>query len=389
MARSSIGYRDSIDLSQKLKANFFLSHLMTLLYILLAGVFLLGAINIMLLLSQRKATQNTQDAERLQTIAKQLDVLDERQERLHTTVDAKLENIHRAGQNQFREAREIIGDITNKSDRLIEHVNRKLGDLDKTNQKIVDFSAQLRGLQDILSNPKQRGVLGEVILEQVLSNILPTGNFKMQHTFANGDIVDAVVFVRDKIVPIDSKFSLENYNRFVQAQESGEKLQYEKAFINDLKLRIQETSKYIKPEEGTTDFAFMFIPSEAIYYELLANSIGSGEENLIQRSAGKYRVIIVSPTSFLAYLQTVLQGLKALEIEENARHIQTRVAELSRHWNAFDVYMQKLAKTMTTTVNHFNHAYKELGKVDRDVMRITQRKEQEILPEEVAKPTIE
>ncbi len=362
---------------------------MTLLYILLAGVFLLGAINIMLLLSQRKATQNTQDAERLQTIAKQLDVLDERQERLHTTVDAKLENIHRAGQNQFREAREIIGDITNKSDRLIEHVNRKLGDLDKTNQKIVDFSAQLRGLQDILSNPKQRGVLGEVILEQVLSNILPTGNFKMQHTFANGDIVDAVVFVRDKIVPIDSKFSLENYNRFVQAQESGEKLQYEKAFINDLKLRIQETSKYIKPEEGTTDFAFMFIPSEAIYYELLANSIGSGEENLIQRSAGKYRVIIVSPTSFLAYLQTVLQGLKALEIEENARHIQTRVAELSRHWNAFDVYMQKLAKTMTTTVNHFNHAYKELGKVDRDVMRITQRKEQEILPEEVAKPTIE
>jgi DNA recombination protein RmuC len=236
------------------------------------------------------------------------------------------------------------------------------------------FAQQLQNLQDILKNPKQRGILGEYYLETVLKNVLPPGMYQMQYAFKNGEIVDAAVFVSDKIVPIDSKFSLENYNRLVHAPDA-ERPTFEKAFVNDLKMRIQETAKYIRPEENTMDFAFMFIPSEGIYYDLLTNQVGGGEdENLIQRAAGKYKVIIVSPTSFLAYLQTVMQGLKALKIEEKAVEIQQRVGELGKHVAAYESFYKKLGVSLGTSVSHYNAGYKELGKIDKDVYRISESK---------------
>src|SRR3990167_6328752 len=247
------------------------------------------------------------------------------------------------------------------------------------------FAQQLQNLQDILKNPKQRGILGEYYLETVLKNVLPHGMYQMQYPFKNGEIVDAAVFVDKKIVPIDSKFSLENYNRLVHASES-EKPAFEKAFVSDLKLRIQETAKYIRPEEGTMDFAFMFIPSEGIYYDLLTNQVGAGEEeNLIQRAAGKQKVIIVSPTSFLAYLQTVMQGLKALQIEKQAEEIQKRVGELGKHIGSYEEYYKKLGTALGTAVSHYNSGYKELGKIEKDVYRIAQEK-MEIEVELLEKP---
>ena len=197
----------------------------------------------------------------------------------------------------------------------------------------------------------------------------------MQYSFKNKETVDAVVFVKDKIIPIDSKFSLENYNRMVEASDKTEKDRLEKLFVNDLKLRITETSKYIQPAENTMEFAFMFIPHEAIYYDLLINKIGTltneDTENLIQRAASKHKVIIVSPTSFLAYLQTVLQGLKAMQIEDSAKDIIKRVGELGTHIGKYETYMNKLGASLGTTVNHYNAAHKELKKVDKDVIRIT------------------
>jgi len=250
------------------------------------------------------------------------------------------------------------------------------------------FAQQLQNLQDILKNPKQRGILGEYYLETVLKNVLPPGMYQMQYPFKNGEIVDAAVFVSDKIVPIDSKFSLDNYNRLVHAPDA-ERPAFEKAFVNDLKMRITETAKYIRPEENTMDFAFMFIPSEGIYYDLLTNQVGGGEdENLIQRAAGKYKVIIVSPTSFLAYLQTVMQGLKALKIEEKAVEIQQRVGELGKHVATYESFYKKLGVSLGTSVSHYNAGYKELGKIDKDVYRIAESKIG-IEPELLDKPTIE
>ncbi len=286
---------------------------------------------------------------------------------LQKTVDAKLSESERSMresmQHQSSQSARIIGDIT---ERLVR--------LDEGNKQVIGFAEGLQQLQDILKNPKQRGVLGEYYLETLLKNIMPPSSYEMQYSFPDGTIVDAAVFVKDKVIPVDSKFSLENYNRMIEEKEPMRKKDLAKIFENDLKNRIAETSKYIQPENNTMDFAFMFIPHEAIYYDLLVGTVGTGDEaeNLIQRAASKYRVIIVSPTSFLAYLQTVLQGLKAMQIEESAKEIRKRVDELGRHLMAYEEYHNKLGTTLKTVVNHYNSASKELKKVDKDVMRIAQ-----------------
>ena len=228
-------------------------------------------------------------------------------------------------------------------------------------------------------------------LETVLKNVLPPGSYQMQYTFPDGNIVDAVVFVKDKIIPIDSKFSLENYNRMTEERNSAEKKKLETIFVNDLKNRITETAKYIQPDQNTTDFAFMFIPHEAIYYDLLINKVGSQDEsaeNLIQRASGKYKVIIVSPTSFLAYLQTVLQGLKAMQIEESAKEIIKKVGDLGKHLKSYDEYHTKLGNALGTVVNHYNTSNKELRKIDKDVLRIAGTSP-ELSQLEIEKPKIE
>jgi len=302
-------------------------------------------------------------------------LLMQRIEELGRTVDSRLaetnKNMQEGSRAQFRESREMMEGINKEMNEQLRNVVEKTTAVGESSKQVFQVADQLRELQDILKNPKQRGVLGEYYLETVLQNVLPPESFKMQHAFSDGEIVDAAVYVKGKVIPVDSKFSLENYNRFASAADGEEKVKFEKAFVADLKLRITETAKYIRPSEKTTDFAFMFIPHEGIYYDLLSNKVGASEENLIQRAAGKYKVIIVSPTSFLAYLQTVLQGLKAMEIEEKAQDIIKNVEKLSGHISKYEDYYQKLGNTLSTTVNHYNAGYKELNKIDKDVTRIT------------------
>ncbi|HEU0050843.1 MAG TPA: DNA recombination protein RmuC [Patescibacteria group bacterium] len=257
----------------------------------------------------------------------------------------------------------------------VRDVTERLVKIEETNKQVLNFSGQLDNLQRILTNPKQRGILGEYYLETLLKSVFAPHQFQMQYKFSDGEIVDAAVFVQDKIVPIDSKFSLENYNRLVEEQNPEEHERLESLLVNDLKQRIKETSKYIRPQEGTMDFAFMFIPHEAIYYDLLVNKIGAmtaeDTENLLQRAASKWHVIIVSPTSFSAYLQTVLQGLNALQIEEQAKEIRLRIADLGRHLKAYEEYFLGIGKHLGTAVGQYNLASKEFGKIDKDILRTT------------------
>ena len=286
---------------------------------------------------------------------------------LTRTMDTKIgestKTLHESVQKQMSESYRLVKDVT-----------EGLTKLEETNKNVLGFTDQLQGLQDILKNPKQRGILGEYFLETLLKNVMPPGSYEMQYAFKDGTIVDAAVFVKDKVIPIDSKFSLENYNRLVEERDAVERERLEKAFKQDLKFRIDETAKYVKPSEGTMDFAFMFIPHEAIYYDLLVAQVGSVKVNtrdLIEYAFKEKKVIIVSPTSFLAYLQTVLQGLKAMQIEEKAGQIIGKVEDLGKHLRAYEDYYQKLGKALATTVGHYNTGYRELGKVDKDVLRIT------------------
>ncbi len=297
-------------------------------------------------------------------------LLQQQMQELARTLDARVSESSRAMQeNAHRQFSE--------SSRLIKEITTELTSVKEIGRQTQTYAEQLQSLQDLLKNPKQRGILGEYYLETVLRNVMSPDDYKIQYAFKNGEIVDAVIVINKKLVPVDSKFSLDNYNRFVSTQVgTAERAAAEKAFVNDLKLRITETAKYIRPEEDTMDFAFMFIPSEGIYYDLLTNQIGGGgeEENLIQRAASKYKVIIVSPTSFLAYLQTVMQGLKALQIEQKAVDIQKRVGELGKHIGAYEEFYKKLGVSLGTSVSHWNAGYKELGKIDKDVYRIAESK---------------
>jgi putative DNA recombination protein len=261
-----------------------------------------------------------------------------------------------------------------ESAKIVDEVSKRLTKLDETNRRVVDVADELKTLQNVLQNPKQRGVFGEFYLESVLDNVLPPKNFQTQYRFKSGVIADAVIFLdQNKILPIDSKFSLENYNRMIQAEDKTERERLLNLVKQDLKGRIDETSKYILPEEGTMDFAFMFIPSESLYYDLLINNVGNGgsSRDLIEYAFRDKRVIIVSPTSFMAYLQTVLQGLRSLQIEEQAKDIQIRVGKLGDHIRKFDDLMNKMGKSLSTTVNHYNNSYKELNKIDKDVVKIS------------------
>lgn len=288
--------------------------------------------------------------------------------RLQETMGDKLERsntaVQQSVQKQLTESAKLVADVT-----------QRLAKLDETNRRVVDVADELKTLQNVLSNPKQRGVFGEYYLESVLENVLPPGQYQMQYKFADGEIVDAVIFLeKGQVLPIDSKFSLENYNRMIEAS-GKEREAYLQKVKGDLKLRIDETSKYIRSSEKTMDFAFMFIPSESLYYDLLINNVGQGgsSRDLIEYAFRDKHVIIVSPTSFMAYLQTVLQGLRSLQIEEQAKDIQVRVGKLGVHIAKFENFMQKLGASLGTSVNHYNNAHKELAKVDKDIVKIADR----------------
>jgi len=303
-----------------------------------------------------------------------LTVLSEQNRELREIIGGLRNEMHETSRSQFAETAQIMQNISRQSADYLNAVTVKLTQLDETNKQIIGFSSQLQNLQDILKNPKQRGVLGEYFLEEILKNVLPPGSFEMQYKMGENLIVDAVIFIKDKVLPIDSKFSLENYEKILNAKDADLRERLEKQFKMDLKNRIDETAKYILPGKHTMDFAFMFIPSEAIYYDLLVNKVGAVKVNtrdLIEYAIRDKHVVIVSPTSFLAYLQTVLQGLKAMQIEDSAKEILANVEKLSRHLSAYEDFMKKLGLSLSHSVSHYNAASQEFKKIDKDVAKIT------------------
>lgn len=365
---------------------------MQIFILILAGVVFLGFVGIIWFLNKKLSSlqDNKEDDKTALLLQQQLSqlsqTLDNKISQTNETLDKKLSETNTITKGQSTENSRIIQGISRDSQEQIEKINKQLRDVtekltkvDEANRRVVEFSSQLKDLQDILKNPKQRGILGEYYLEETLKNVLPPNSYQMQYGFKDGTIVDAIVKVQDKIIPVDSKFSLNNYEQLINCKDAQQREIFQKQFKQDLKKRIDETSKYVKPSEKTVDFSFMFIPSESIYYDLLTSKVGVGTSQLSSKDlidyAFKKHVIIVSPTSFLAYLQTVLQGLRALEIEESAKEIQKNVEKLGKHIDSYENFHQKLGNSLATTVNHYNKSAKEFKKVDKDVMKITEGEE--------------
>ncbi|MBI5753878.1 DNA recombination protein RmuC [Candidatus Peregrinibacteria bacterium] len=303
-------------------------------------------------------------------------------------VESLRKEIRETGQNHRRELDKIQERIAKSQEhssnslqkqheqsvKLIKDVTEQLTKIDATNKQVLGFSSQMQSLENILKNPKQRGILGEYFLEALLSQVFQPNQYQLQYKFKNGDIADAVIFFNKKVIPIDAKFSLEKYNKIMEEKDEKRREQLEKEFKMDIKNRIDETSKYILPKENTTEFAIMFIPAEGIYYNLLIYKVGSLNVNAndLIEYAFKKGVMIVSPTSFYAYLQTILQGLKALQMNESIKDVVNKVGDLGRHLGSYEAYMQKMGNSLGTTVNMYNSAYKEFGKIDKDIHKITE-----------------
>ena len=268
-------------------------------------------------------------------------------------------------QKQFSDSNKIIKDVT-----------VELAKIKGTNEQVLSFANQMKSLEKILGNQKQRGIFGEIQLENLLSNVLPPEIFQMQYSFKNGEMVDAIIKVNDNIIPIDAKFSLDNYNRMIESSDENEIKVLEKKFKEDIKSRIDETSKYIKPQEKTLDYAFMFIPADGLYQDLLNSRVGSLKINSNELVSYAYlkKVMIVSPMSLFPMLQITMKALNNLKFEKEIDTVIKNVRNLSNHLASYQLYHDKLGNTLKTVGNHYNKTSDEFGKIDKDISRISNGK---------------
>lgn len=319
----------------------------------------------------RKPTAPTQDQGGMIMLQQQMQELSRAME---NKLGEGTKNMFDSMRAQFGESQRLASDIRDLVAKQLTEVRVEQTKTNEATTRFMSIAEQLANLEKVLKHQKQRGNLGEASLELILGNILPPGSYQMQYQFPGGETVDAIIQTKEGVISIDAKFSLDNYQRLVNAADDAQRTDLEKQFKNDLKMRIDETAKYVRPKDGTLPFAFMYIPAEAIYYDLLINEVGSvkvNTRNLIDYAYNEKKVIIVSPTTFAAYLQSVLYGFKAFKIEETAKDIAKNVEALGRHLNAYQDYYKKLGNSLSTTVNHFNAGSKELAKIDKDVLRIT------------------
>ncbi len=260
--------------------------------------------------------------------------------------------------------------ISEDSNKRIEEITKKLTELWETSKHIQDIGTQLRGLENVLKNPKQRGNLGEYFLKELLENVFSPEQYKLQFTLSTG-IVDAALFLGGKVIPIDAKFPHENYERLIASEDEYSIKKYSGELKKDIKNRIDEVSKYILPSEETTDFAFMLIPAEGMYYDMFINKLWDiSPSKLIEYGFSK-KVIICSPSWFYAYLQTVLQWMKSLQIEEQAKEIQKYVLKLQKDLWSYEEVFAKLGASLGTSVNHYNTAQKRFQIIDKDIVKIS------------------
>ncbi len=258
------------------------------------------------------------------------------------------------------------GDLNTRLDnaaKVVQEVSKGLGSLGEATKQVFEVGKDIASLQEILRAPKLRGVLGELFLGDLLSQILPTAHYTLQYRFKSGEAVDAAIKLGVNLVPVDSKFPLENFRRVLETTTEEERRASKKKFIADVKKHIDAiASKYILPDEGTFDFALMYIPAENVYYELIIKDEAADTEKSLLNYSFSKRVIPVSPNSFYAYLQTILLGLKGMHIEEQAQEILQNLARLAGDFKRFEEDFELVGKHLTNMKMRYDEADKRLAK---------------------------
>jgi len=279
------------------------------------------------------------------------------------TINAQLRGITDQVNQQLQNSSGEISKRLDNAARVIGDVQKNIGELSEASKRIFEVGKDIATLQEILQPPKLRGGLGEQFLGELLSQILPPEFFTLQYTFSSGERVDAVVRLGERLVPIDSKFPLDNFKRLIECKTEEEKKASQKTFARDVKKHIDDISnKYILPQEGTYDFALLYIPAENVYYETITKDEAFGEEKGILNYALKKKVIPVSPNSFYAYLQVIVLGLRGLKIEKDAHRILDSLSGLNKELEAFQGDFQLVGKHISNAMNKYEEARRRLDK---------------------------
>ena len=318
---------------------------------------------------------NEQLRNEIQEIRKEVN---ENAEKGRVEIESKLKDMNKEINDFHKASKSDMHKQFSESTKVISEVTKELEKIKGTNEQVLNFANQMKSLEKILSNQKQRGILGEIQLENLLANVLPPELFQMQYKFPNGEIVDAIVKVGNFVIPIDAKFSLDNYNKMIESDDKAEVETLERNFKTDIKKRIDETAKYIRPRDKTTDYAYMFIPADGLYQDLLNSRVGTLQINSRDLVSYAYtkKVMIVSPMSLFPMLQITVKALHNLKVENSIRDIQVNIEKLSSHLKAYKIYHNKLGNTLGTAVNHYNISSKEFKKIDKDILKISEGKSQ-------------
>jgi len=269
----------------------------------------------------------------------------------------------------MQKTQQSLGERLDNAARVVGNVQKSLGSLEEANRKIYEVGKDIASLQEILRAPKLRGGLGEFFLEDLLGQILPADHFATQFAFRSGEKVDAVIKLGGSLVPVDSKFPLENFKRLLDAGTDEEKGKAKRQFVSDVKKHIDAiATKYILPDEGTYDFALMYIPAENVYYEtIIKDDFAGGEKGLSQYAMGK-RVIPVSPNSFYAYLQAIVLGLKGMKIEERAKEVMQYLGRLEGDFGRFKDEFTLVGKHLGHAQSSFQAADKRLDQFGQKLL---------------------
>jgi DNA recombination protein RmuC len=285
----------------------------------------------------------------------------------------------REGMTFIQEAQTTMGQRLDQAARAVSDVHGQLGTLTEATRRMEQVGRDISGLEQILRAPKMRGGFGELLLERLLAEILPVGGYRVQHGFRSGDKVDAVIAVADRLVPVDAKFPLENFRRWLEEPDEERRRPHRRAFLRDVRNRVDEIAKkYILPDEGTFDFALMYIPAENVYYEVILRD-EDADDPVLSYALGK-RVIPVSPNSFYAYLQVILLGLRGLRIEQNAREILGALTRLQGDAARFREHFDTLGRHLTNAKNKYDETTTALARLETKLEDAAGRGDQSALP---------
>lgn len=277
----------------------------------------------------------------------------------------EVERVWKQFQHQLQTTDKSVGQRLEQVHRTFSEVKEELGRLKEATNQVEQVGRSVSSLQDLLRSPKMRGGIGEYFMADLLSQILPDGCYALQHEFADGERVDAVIRLREQMVPIDSKFPLEQFRKMGEAATDEERSRWRRALIRDVKLHIDSIAqKYIRPAEGTYNFALMYIPAENVYYETIVRGEGVADDQGIFQHAIRRQVIPVSPNSFYAYLMVILQGLRGFEIEKKARQILETLMRLQKELAGVREDFDRAGKQMHFAADNFDRAEKHLARFE-------------------------